>query len=421
MGDDALWAIFLRMLGGALQRSFPHANILFRHADVPSLTSRECDCFLEDIPLPDFVVLGGGSILGTTLEYFPRLPPNLAVQRHSLGRLTLPTFVFGAGIDDYSLTLSSQSIHGLLRGSSAPIATCPLLDGQSAVALSEHLQMLRGATGFLRDEFTRAQMSCFVRKPRLPHAYDPGLLAGLFLQRSTGAFLSLLPDYSFVAINVGESARMLGAADPDCLHDFFFELATAVAKDHPVVLFSVYPGDARLCQRVGHRLRKLKTLHPVETLAHPLDHSEVLALMDRAFLVVAYKLHAAVLAAAARAPFVTLAYRAKLIGFAHSVGMGEFVFAFDNPFSPQDVLQSLHRLSARREELALLLGQHIAAAVSMIEPTVADYVLEIPALKHRKSSDVFNLRVTAGYFTSMAWVPQDHTCFGFLTIHPHGI
>ena len=303
--------------------------------------------------------------------------------------------------------------------SSSPI-DCSLLDDPiDALALRAYLRLVHRADGFLRDRFTAQQAACLAGLPAfsLPPLYDPGLLAAAYLPALPPSQLSQLPPQRVVALNVGHSARKLGglAVSEDAVVRLYVEIASQLARVRPVVLFSVFPGDELVARRVAHEIRRDRSLaaHQVTLLPAALEAEQVLGLMGRSELAIAFKLHAGVLAASAGVPFITLAYRAKSVGFAHSVGMGRYAFAFDTNFTAAQVVRAAEEMEGVQLALREALKRHAQRAAVGIESAVVSF---LPQMMGELREYPQKITVSAGYFTNPQWIPQDHTCFGFFSI-----
>ena len=130
---------------------------------------------------------------------------------------------------------------------------------------------------------------------------------------------------------------------------------------------SCYPGDDRFIMEIMRRSNS----SDAEYVAAYADHAAGISLVARADVVVAERLHAAVVAAATGTPFVALEYRPKLRDFARSVGQESVTIRTDELTPPRlqelvDVatgdtqVQSLNnavaRFRARQERVATMLA-----------------------------------------------------------------
>jgi polysaccharide pyruvyl transferase WcaK-like protein len=122
-----------------------------------------------------------------------------------------------------------------------------------------------------------------------------------------------------VGINCGETKLMWGA--PDTLEEKMAEVTRALIREKvDVSLFAVCPSDRPCCERVG-KAAGLDADRIAPVLCTNEAYSSYLENVD---VVIALKLHAAVLAAAANIPFIMLEYRPKCLDFVQSVNWERF-------------------------------------------------------------------------------------------------
>lgn len=128
-----------------------------------------------------------------------------------------------------------------------------------------------------------------------------------------------------------------------------------VAEGRDVHLLSAFPADDRhvfeLMRRAGH---PDLAYHP----GYDLELDDVMALLASAGVVVAERLHAAVLAAAASTPFVAVEYRPKVADFAASVGADPLVIRADR-VTAAELGELMARVDLTREELVASLEEHV--------------------------------------------------------------
>ncbi len=128
-----------------------------------------------------------------------------------------------------------------------------------------------------------------------------------------------------------------------------------VADGRDVHLLSAFPGDDRhvfeLIRRAGHS--DLPYVAGYDT-----DLDEVLSLLASADVVVAERLHAAVLAAAAGTPFVAVEYRPKVADFARSVDSEEMVVRAD-AVSADRLTRLVARVDRDRTGITATLAEHV--------------------------------------------------------------
>ncbi|MDP3984059.1 MAG: polysaccharide pyruvyl transferase family protein, partial [Acidimicrobiia bacterium] len=144
-----------------------------------------------------------------------------------------------------------------------------------------------------------------------------------------------------------------------------------LAEGRQVHLLSCFPGDDRhifeIMRRAGHP--------DLPYLAGYDGIDQAMGLLASADLVIAERLHAAVLSAAAGTPFVSLEYRPKVADFARSVGMERFLVRTDsaNPETLLGLVKALDGDSEASERLASLVAGYrakLTAAAAEIETMV---------------------------------------------------
>jgi polysaccharide pyruvyl transferase WcaK-like protein len=144
-----------------------------------------------------------------------------------------------------------------------------------------------------------------------------------------------------VGLNCGASSHIWGSAQ--VLNDNLSEVARALCTaGHMVEIVPVFPSDVETCRYVAART----AVRVLPAITSALSYIE---LMGRYDIVIAVKLHAAILAAVANVPFVMIEYQPKCRDFTASIGWERFTIRSDEAAS-QDILDTVHCLADRLPE-----------------------------------------------------------------------
>jgi len=171
-----------------------------------------------------------------------------------------------------------------------------------------------------------------------------------------------------VAINVGQSNGSMWGSEERAFAAVAKAAARLATAGFEVRIFPVWSEDVRSCRTVAHAARLPDDA--VDPLI--LDADAFLRYLDRFDVVIAIKLHAAVLAAAAGVPFVAVEYRPKVRDFADSVGWGRFTFRSD-VVEAEDLERAARRLYEDLEGSRA----ELAAKVAELADTFGAYVARI--------------------------------------------
>ena len=119
-----------------------------------------------------------------------------------------------------------------------------------------------------------------------------------------------------IGINCGRSRGMIWGAEGQLEQQLAVIARELRRLGHNIEFLAVCPEDMEPCRRVAHQAGFAdSSVAPV--LSSPARFMAKARSLD---LLIAFKLHAAVLAAAANLPFVSLEYRPKCLDFAASIG-----------------------------------------------------------------------------------------------------
>ena len=147
---------------------------------------------------------------------------------------------------------------------------------------------------------------------------DPGLSV-----QPTG---SVVVDEGLVVISPAFTSNELWGESDQRVFTALADLVSGLrAEGRPVAYMSCFPGDDRFIMDI---MRRSGTVD-AEYIAAYADQEAGMELLARAGVVVAERLHAAVIAAAEGTPFVGIEYRPKIMDFARSVGQQDMVVRSD--------------------------------------------------------------------------------------------
>ena len=152
-----------------------------------------------------------------------------------------------------------------------------------------------------------------------------------------------------IGINCGSSGRMwgAGAAVNEILAEAGREL---IRSGHHLDLFSVRPDETHFCHQIA---QQIGTEFPT-TVRELSSLSRFMGVIREYDLVIAFKLHAGVLAAAANVPVIILEYQPKCRDFALSIGWDRFTIR-TSQLTRQKLLDMVYEmasgLASIREEL----------------------------------------------------------------------
>ncbi|MCP3997016.1 MAG: glycosyltransferase [bacterium] len=193
---------------------------------------------------------------------------------------------------------------------------------------------------------------------------DPGLSV-----RPSG---SIVVENDLVVVSPAHTdGELWGGSDAD-VFAALAGLATSLRNEgRRVAYLSCHPGDDRFIMEI---MRNSDTID-AEYVAAYADHETGLELLARAGVVVAERLHAAVIAAAGGTPFVAIEYRPKIRDFARSVGQEDLVVRSDQVSGdkladlvgrattgdhPHDLVAAVEMYRLRQQQLAARLAQLLA-------------------------------------------------------------
>jgi polysaccharide pyruvyl transferase WcaK-like protein len=196
---------------------------------------------------------------------------------------------------------------------------------------------------------------------------DPALLLHEPLTRRESS-----ADRLTIAFNFGEPAGgMIGSGER--VAEDLATVAREVARRHRVKFIPIWPQDAAACQRLAQQAGL-----PASSVTPPcLTHTQFRYQMQDTDFLVAFKLHAGILAAACNVPFVLYEYQPKCRDFMASAGWSDLCVHPANS-SPEFLLHQVERAESCgnqwREEInktITTLAQTFEAYCRTIEPLLS--------------------------------------------------
>jgi polysaccharide pyruvyl transferase WcaK-like protein len=172
-----------------------------------------------------------------------------------------------------------------------------------------------------------------------------------------------------VAINAGRSNREMWGSEDRMISAISDAARGLTTRGFEVRIFPVWNLDEPVCYEVARNAGLPKDA--VDPLI--LDGDQFLRYMDRFDVVVAVKLHAAVMAAAAGVPFVAVEYRPKVRDFTESIGWGSQTFRSDQvqgsalERAVQEVYDDRDEMVARMDSRVLELGERFRGYMHRVQ------------------------------------------------------
>lgn len=306
-GDEAMFL--------AHQKLFPSLDFL----GVPASSSRNVARMVGSLPWVrcQAVCLGGGTLIGN--GHFRR-----ALENTLAAWPEAPRFTVGVGVEDPSYRVGRRS------------------------GIVEELEAWRG----LLEDFAYVG----VRGPLSQAALSE---LGIAAEVVGDPALALRPPTrtpveGLLGLNVGTVDDQWGL-DPEGFRRQIKELARGLLADGwQVLLVPTFTGDMGFQHALAAELGD-----GVQVAGPALGVRETLEQLARCELVIAHKLHAAVLAAAAGVPSIALEYRPKCRDFQESVGRGAYVMRTDE-LQPEVIREWAHETARHR-------ARHAAALAARVE------------------------------------------------------
>ncbi|MDU5143886.1 MAG: polysaccharide pyruvyl transferase family protein [Paenibacillus dendritiformis] len=321
-GDQVMWDVFRQHFNKHLDASRFHvAGSLANAAD----------------PLAfDAVVLGGGSLISPL--YLSKL--------EAAFKGSTPYYIWGSGVDK----LVPKHILDAMLNSAPPPAGLIVPSIQGDIFRNARYAAVRGplSQAFLQMAGVPAESIAVSGDPALlltpgeakPVTHDPPLPG----------------DRPCIGINWGTARNEIFGNDEASVED---KLVTAakewIRQGYSILLFAMWPNDIpanrQLMQKIGFENR----VHLYETV----NPYELMSIIGQCKFTVDFKLHAAVLSAVMRVPFIALGYRFKVYDFAASIDAIRYVVSTDSSTLGYELMHLSSLIEENYSETVAALDQRV--------------------------------------------------------------
>ncbi|MBG9795675.1 hypothetical protein ABD76_25735 [Paenibacillus dendritiformis] len=292
-GDQVMWDVFRRHFNKYLDASRFHvAGSLANEAD----------------PLAfDTVVLGGGSLISPL--YLSKLEVAFKGSK--------PYYIWGSGVDKL---VPKHILDAMLNGASPP-AELHVPGIQSDLFQNARFAAVRGplSQAFLQMAGVPAE--------NIAVSGDPALILTPGEAKPVPHEPSLPGDRPYIGINWGTARNEIFGNDEASVED---KLVTAakewIRQGYSILLFAMWPNDIPAIRKLMKKIGFENRVHLYETV----NPYELMSIIGQCKFTVDFKLHAAVLSAVMRVPFIALGYRFKVYDFAASIDAIRYVVSTDS-------------------------------------------------------------------------------------------
>ncbi|RJG23084.1 polysaccharide pyruvyl transferase family protein [Paenibacillus thiaminolyticus] len=308
-GDQVMWDVFRHQFNKHLQGSrFEVAGSLSGGAD----------------PLAfDAVVLGGGSLIAPT--YLAKLA--------EADKGNKPYYIWGSGVDKL---VSKKGLDAMLNGTPLPA---------KLIAQSIHSDVFQRARfTAVRGPLSQAFLQMGgVAAENIAVSGDPALLLTPEDAKPVSYEPPLPRDRPYIGINWGTAMNLVFGHDEASVEDKLVRAAKEwIRQGYSILMFVMWPHDIAASRRMMHKIGCKNRVRLFETV----NPYQLMSIIGQCKFTVDFKLHAAVLSAVMRIPFIALGYRFKVFDFAASIDALPYVLSTDSSTLDQKLLQ----LSTRIEE-----------------------------------------------------------------------
>ncbi|MES7181314.1 polysaccharide pyruvyl transferase family protein, partial [Cutibacterium acnes] len=140
--------------------------------------------------------------------------------------------------------------------------------------------------------------------------------------------LSFAPKDELIGMNWGTAMNQIYGGSEAAVEN---ELASAakywIRQGYSIVLYAMWPKDAPAIKRLMGKIGSAEQVRFIDTV----DPYQIMHIIGQCRFTVNFKLHAAVLSAVMRIPFIALGYRFKVFDFAASIQSLPYVVSTDDP------------------------------------------------------------------------------------------
>lgn len=325
------------------------------------------------------MVLGGGSILKD---------PYLLYIEWALDK-QLPVLVFGTGYDDYEFEISREHMNSLRNETND-------FESQTSPENWRRYQVFaRIGHGGVRGPYTEKIIRKIEPRMLISSSGDAGMLAPDYFNAyefdEVKELFRWTISQKLVLINIGRTS-MYGSASK--LFELLVTVVLQLLDRYDVALYAISLEDLTVLKGVYELIKAgakekghLERLHLVEEV---LDVPFVIGLLKGAYFTINYRLHASVLSASMRVPFIALAYHFKSMEFGDWAGFRNYTLKTDE-VTDANLWQAIEGLERNYEGLVnqlTLQCHHVKANYDSIRNRFMDELLEKSAKKIVQPSDV---------------------------------
>jgi polysaccharide pyruvyl transferase WcaK-like protein len=279
---------------------------------------------------PDFALLGGG----TTINQWEATLYTYRELRRITGR---PIPVFGTGVQAPGFWPSAIRWRDSRKAWARALSELPMVG-------------VRGP-----------ESECLLREAGLSNVMvtgDPCVLLHkpLVQARPASSPLNLV-------LNLG-STRLIWGDHGRFLKEMIQFASEAKLRGWSLSLLPVYPKDREICDLVAFKAG----LRPASILPLASTEAKFFQSVSSADVLVAFKLHAGILSAAANIPFVMLEYRPKCRDFTSSIGWEEFTISTSTVTADQ-LVEAVRHIAVRR----VLMQKYLCSAMCQLRSKFESY------------------------------------------------
>lgn len=303
---------------------------------IPSLPNID----LTDLQPYDLIVLGGGSIIHP--NYIRRL--DQAIQ------LNKKVMIWGSGVD--SLTKEYIRHYQEQTKPNPPLFSNEI---QKKLAIIFHQSIYTGVRGPV-TYYLLKEMNLPVKQ--IAQSLDPGLLVDPMLSSSIVPPKKLKGKW--IALNWGTSYnKIFGSSELKVEDQLVKAVRQLIQKGYKIYLYTVWWRDRKPAQRLYEKIGDKQHVYFDPQVYHYL---ELLQILKQCYFTLNFKLHANVLSAVANVPFIALGYRIKVIDFALSLGLQDFVLYTDDPHLSEKIVTMISKQSTYQKILASQMKKYLPIA-----------------------------------------------------------
>jgi hypothetical protein len=330
LGDEVCYQSFLQNLART-SRGNPYRVIPYDLRNKSAIAQIAKSHHIDDI------VIGGGSLLQGTAFIQPAL--------EALS-LKLPLWISGTGID----YMGEDYVKSILRGHFPEQATVFEQKEINMPALKKIFEYSRfsGVRGPLTLHFLARH--CHVEKKNRIMG-DPGFVYHPAKDKSILSALNNQPHPTgrIVAINWGGSYNSVFGGDERRVRlEVAQQAKHLISSGYRIVVFPMWDDDRAECRQFCHDVGM-----PERCILIPETPSinSVCTLLKKASFSINFKLHANVLSALMKTPFISLAYRSKCYDFALSLNLGAYCISTSDEDISAKIAHLADRISRDRKEI----------------------------------------------------------------------